>query len=179
MEMSDFTASERLDWFWRISVAHTFTALLLLLGLVNFAVPYIGQVKPLFLLMAVYYWAVYRPTLIPPFMVFVLGVIIDLLSGLSFLGLTAFVMLAVQWVVRNQRLYLMGQPFVMIWLGFVLTCFAATCVEWVMFSILSWDLQRFAPAIVTSLISISLFPFLAVLLHFIHRLLPVGQKTNL
>ncbi|MEM6781715.1 MAG: rod shape-determining protein MreD [Pseudomonadota bacterium] len=100
--MSSFSLSERFEWVWRFLLAHTVTLSLFFLALVSFAIPYAGQVKPYFLLMPIYFWSIYRPALVPPLFLLLIGVMFDLISGQSYLGLTAFILLAAQWVIKDQ-----------------------------------------------------------------------------
>ena len=48
---------------------------LTILGAVPFGVPGLAEMTPLYTLMGVFYWAVYRPDLMPPVIVFVAGIL--------------------------------------------------------------------------------------------------------
>ncbi len=74
-------------------------------------------IAPSFALMAVYYWGLYRPDLMPPIAVFLVGLFQDLMSG-GPLGLWSLVYLAVYGVVVSQRLFFIGKAFLAIWIGF-------------------------------------------------------------
>ena len=157
-------------------MAHVLTFCLVFLNFVSFPFPYMGEVRPLFFLMAVFYWAVYRPTLMPSAFVFVIGLAMDILSGFP-LGLNAFLFVAAQWLVRSQRLFLMGQSFLMLWAGFMVTAFLVVFVQWSFFSIVSRSLSSLWPALMEAGVSILIFPLMSLLFISVHRLLPHLHKS--
>jgi rod shape-determining protein MreD len=179
--MSSFAPYEFAGWLLRLVLAQGVILLFLLLTLVSFSMPHAGDFKPFFLLMAVYYWAIYRPTVMPVAYTFILGLVVDIMAGLN-LGLTALLLIGAQIIVQRSRLFLMGQPFVMVWLGFAILCFSYAVALWLLISIASWE---FAPlgALVQTLIagglSILLFPLASVILQAVHRLLPVHSSNSI
>lgn len=176
--MGDLVVSERLLWVGRLSVAQLIIGLLLVLNLVNIALPHAGDVRPAFLLMAIYYWAVFRPTLIPPVMTFIWGLLFDLIAGLP-LGISALLFLAIQWVVRDQRLYLMGQSFAMLWLGFILTALVYSALQWTIFSIMQLTFADWRAPLGAFLLSVGLFPLVSFILVLTHRFLPHESTRGL
>lgn len=174
--MFDLLSFERLDWLWRLALAHFVTLCLLFLNLVSFSFPSMGEVRPLFFLMAVFYWAVYRPTLIPPALVFVLGLVMDILSGFP-IGLNALILLAAQWLVRSQRLFLMGQSFLMLWAGFMVTAFLVVFIQWLSFAVISRAFSPLWPVLMEMGLSILVFPLISLLFVFVHRVLPLVHKS--
>jgi rod shape-determining protein MreD len=79
-EMSSL--SERADTLWRLLVVYGFIAVLFVLNTVSFSLPVSGDIDIPFLIMAIYYWSIYRPTLLPPWLVFTMGILFDFLGGL-------------------------------------------------------------------------------------------------
>ena len=151
--------------------------LLSMLFLVNAQAPSvlsIGGAGTPFLLMGIYYWSVYRPTLVPLWLVFVLGLLLDLLSG-SPVGLNTAVFVATRWLVTDQRLFLMGQSFMIVWLGFVFVCGIAVSSQWIIYGALKmlWSASETIPA--TIALGAVLFPPVSVFLHATHQLLPSGS----
>lgn len=177
--MSDFSLSERFDLMWRFAIAYGVIAILFTLELVSFSIPYAGQLKPFFVLMAVMYWAIYRPSLLSPVFIFALGLAYDFIAGQPFIGMKAFILLAVFLVIRDQRLFLMAQPFIVIWLFFALTAVLAALSEWLIFSVLSFRFIDVIPSLLEAGISVLIFPSIAVLLNFIMKALPEHHKTSL
>ncbi|MBT4710871.1 MAG: rod shape-determining protein MreD, partial [Alphaproteobacteria bacterium] len=95
----------------------TFVAVLL--TVLPLGIPFAAVVTPFLSLMAVYYWSIYRPDLLPPAAVFVLGVLQDILTG-GPVGLLALVLLLVQALAVSQRRILLGQAFSVEWAGLLL-----------------------------------------------------------
>lgn len=176
--MGDLLTSEKLSWIVRLGFAQLIIFFLLILNLVNFAIPHTGDVRPLFLLMAIYYWAIFRPTLVPPVMTFVWGILFDMIAGMP-VGMTALLFLVIQWVVRDQRLFLMGQSFVTLWLGFAVTALGYAFIQWALFAIFTLSLPDYRPAAGTVLLSIGLFPLISLILVSTHRFLPQEASRGL
>lgn len=150
--------------------------LIVCLFLVNVQAPLLlsaGDAGAPFLLMGIYYWSAYRPTLVPLWLVFILGIMLDLLSGAP-VGLNAFVLVAARWLVTDQRLFLMGQPFMIVWLGFIIVCAIAAAAQWLIYGALnlSWSAPETIPAMIA--LGAVLFPPVSILLHATHQLLPAG-----
>ena len=166
------------NWGLRLLLAQTVIGLFLLLNVVSFSMPHAGDLKPFFLLMAVYYWAIYRPTVMPSGYTFALGLIVDLLADLP-IGMTALILLGLQILVRRSRLFLMGQPYMMVWLGFAITAVAYAAGVWFIITLAGFS---FPPksAVYQSLIatgfSILLFPLASLILQAVHRMLPVSSS---
>jgi len=71
----------------------------------------------LLVLHPLYYFIIYRPSLFPAWLAFLLGFAIDLVGG-SLLGLNAFLLVFASLVISRQRRYLLSQPFATQWAGF-------------------------------------------------------------
>lgn len=176
--MSHSHSFEFVNWASRLLLAQGVIALFLLLNVVSFSMPHAGDFKPFFLLMVVYYWAIYRPTVMPVGYTFALGLILDFLADLP-LGLSALVLVALQTIVRRSRLFLMGQPYVTVWLGFGILSIGYTAAFWLLMSIKNLS---FVPAsslvqmLVACALSVLLFPVASIILQGVHRLLPVDTN---
>ena len=161
---------------FRLSLAHFFLFILLMLNMAALPLPFMGDVNPAWALIAIFYWSVYRPTLVPPTLCFFAGLTIDLLSG-GLIGQNAFIFVMVQWLVRSQRRFLMGQPYVMTWLVFGLMVLSVGLVQWGTQSIASMQALNVIPVLVSALASFFLFPYISLLLNGLHRLLPVARTA--
>src|SRR5215472_5520395 len=73
-------------------------------------VPGYAALTPIFTLMAVYHWTIYRPDLLPPLALFLVGITQDLLAGAP-PGVTALVLLLTRAVVLRYRRHLVGRLF--------------------------------------------------------------------
>lgn len=131
---------------------------------------HLGDVRPAFMLMAVYYWTVLRAPLWAPVAVFAFGLALDLLFAYP-LGLQALVFVLAQWLTGSQRKFLLGQSFPVIWAGFALVALGAGALQWALFSLfnLTWFSARLM--LVSAALSVCLFPLLAWPLSVVHKAL--------
>ena len=163
------TGWQRLDQLGRELLPGFFAAILVLVSVVPLPLPQYGQVATALTLIPVYYWSLERPNLFPPVLAFELGLLQDLLSG-SAIGGTALIFVVVQWVVRSQRRFLIGQPFVLVWWGFLPVALLAAVAEWVLFCTLNLVITPIEPAIFRAGIAVALFPLFAAMMMWINRL---------
>lgn len=166
------------EMYLRLCIPHVVTFLLVMLNLIATNVPMMQSMKPDFVLIAVYYWAVYRPALIPPAVVFVIGIFMDLLSG-TYTGLYALTYISVQWLVRNQRRFLMGQPFFTLWLGFAAVCSVVEFLQWSVYALTQDVPPEIAPVLIQLGASVFMFPFIVLALFLVHRGLPEVPQRRL
>lgn len=162
---------QRLDRFGRNLVPFAITLLLVVLGAVRLPVAGYATVVPLFSLCAVFFWAVYRPQLLPAWLVFVIGLVQDALSGTP-LGLSAIMLLIVYGMVASQRRFFMNKPFTLIWAGFTLIALIAIVVSWLLASITVAHIIRPGPAMFQLLLTLALYPAITAMLAGAQRLLP-------
>ncbi|CAK0769243.1 rod shape-determining protein MreD [uncultured Gammaproteobacteria bacterium] len=147
------------------------TAMTVMLLLVNLAPSHMTgyeRVAPSFALMSIYYWTIHRPDLLPMSVVFVIGLLQDLLGG-GPLGLNALVLIMVQWTVLSQRGFFLSSTFPMLWLGFVVVVAGAAFVLWLAASIASFELVAIDAPVIQGLLTLALFPLMAWLLILAHR----------
>lgn len=162
----------------RLAVPQFVFLFLILFNLLTIPAPLIGQVHPYFVLMAIYYWAIYRPTLVPPVLCFGAGFLVDVLSG-GFMGVQALLLVVAQWVVRSQRRFLTGQPYLVLWFFFGVVALGYSILLWGVsgLTVLAWRLP--VEALFDMLVSFLLFPFVSLGLVMIHRILPQASKSIL
>lgn len=139
---------------------------LFVLSMFPFRLTEMGEIRPAFMLMAVYYWAIMRPT--PPLVAFFVGFFLDLLLQYP-PGMNAFVFVLTHWVTRNQRKFLMGQPFMVIWAGFALTALVAGILQWLLFALLDQAVAPIVPVLVSIAFTVFLFPLMAAALAVVHK----------
>ena len=113
-----------------IIVPTSTAVVLVLLAVLPLRVPGYAAVAPAFALMAVFHWTVYRPDLLPPLIVFLIGLLSDLLAGAHYVGVTPLVLLLGRVVVMHQRRFFMNRPFPCVWMGFALVAAATIAALW-------------------------------------------------
>ena len=165
--------ADRLAQFGSNAVPGLITLLLVFIGLVPLGIPHSGLVVPPLALIAVHYWGIYRPDLLPGLAAFAIGLFHDVLSG-GALGLYAFIFLVVRAVMASQRRFFLGKPFLVEWWGFMLVASAAFIAEWVLASLYVGAFVRPGPLAIQALLTISLYPvltwFMIRLRHAISRI---------
>ena len=122
-----------------------------------------------FVFIVCFYWSIYRPDVVPLWSIFMFGTVLDLLSGLP-LGLNAFSLMAVCWVIRDQRVVLVTQPFLMIWLLFVVFCGVEALMKWFLFGLASFqwgDAMALLPDIIFGVLA---YPLISIFLHLVTKL---------
>ena len=154
------TFGQRLDLFTRHSMPALFTMILVVINMVPLHIPGIARIMPVLPLIAVYHWAVYRPTLLPAPVVFAIGLLHDVLSGAP-LGVNALVYLGVYGIVIFQQRFFTGKSFLVVWLGFALISFVATVVAWMLVSFLSSALVEPNAAVFQFALNVGFFPLIA------------------
>ena len=87
--------------FLRGLVPVAITVLLVIVSALPWRLPAFAEVTPAFVVMAIFYWTIYRPDRLPYAATFCVGLLQDLLTGTP-LGMTALILLAVQGVVGKR-----------------------------------------------------------------------------
>lgn len=129
------------------------------------------SVRPDLTLIAIFYWSIYRPTLTPNWLVFLLGLIVDALNNMP-LGLNALIYVLVNWIISDQRRVFVGQPFFVVMLGFAFVLAASHLMRWSFFGLLSFHWPDPMPLLVSYALGLFLFPVASIILHMVHKILP-------
>jgi rod shape-determining protein MreD len=137
--------------------------------------PAFAEVTPAFVVMAVFYWTIYRPDRLPYAATFCVGVLQDLLTGTP-LGMTALILLAVQGVVGSQRTFFHGKPFLVVWWGFSLVMPVVGLVSWIIGSAYFDAIVPPLPIVVQVVLTVILFPVFAALFSQVRAL--VAPQTS-
>lgn len=152
-------------------------ALLILLSIAPVQAMGYNDILPPFIYVAVYYWSIFRPSAMPAVLAFSLGIVMDLLTGAT-LGLHAFILLILRWLLKSQRRFLMGQPFIALWLVFFIVTMMGRFMYWGLFSLFERQFIPIQPALIGALFCIAVFPLFYGLMHNVHRLLDVASEKS-
>ncbi len=125
----------KMDTWVRHLIPFGVTLFLLLLTAVPTHLPGLSGIAPMLPLMGVYYWAIYRPDLLPAWLAFVIGLLCDIVDGTP-LGVIGLVMLLVQGVAASQRKFFLGKSFAVTWWAFGLLTAGAIGLAWVLVSLI-------------------------------------------
>jgi rod shape-determining protein MreD len=141
---------------------------LLLLSAFPFKLGGFGEIRPAFLLMAVYYWSIFRPRMMLPVGTFLSGIILDLLAGMP-LGLNTLTLLVVQILTRGQRKFMQSQRFAVIWIGFHMVALGAALLQWAIYSLFEWHWMPMKPLLISAIMTGLIFPLAVLPLYAINR----------
>jgi rod shape-determining protein MreD len=166
----------RSSWQGLDTTARSLTPSLLLLilifiGQLPFSLTGHATATPFFVLMAVYYWGLHRPDLLPAVMVFLAGLLQDALEGEPF-GVNAFVLIAVYWLTVSQQRHFREQPFLIVWLGFMGVGLMAQVMRWILVSLMQGAAVTPWTVTLEYALTIAFYPVLTVAFALAHRTLP-------
>ena len=119
-------------------------------------------------LASVFFWSVFRPASMPAPMVFLLGLLLDLLT-LSPPGIAILTLLIVHAVGLGGRHRLARQGFVLVWLVFVLVAAGAIALDWALSCAFTLRLLPPQPAVLALALAAGLYPLLSALFTWAHR----------
>lgn len=149
----------RMDTWVRHLVPFGVTLALLLFTAIPTHMPGLAGIVPMLPLMGVYYWAIYRPDLLPAWVAFVIGLLYDIIGGTP-LGVHALVLLAVQGVAASQRRFFLGKSFLVAWWAFGLMAAGASGATWLLVTVLLGQAVDPTPLLFEYLLTMGLFPLL-------------------
>jgi len=147
------------------------TLILLVIATAPFGLPAQAPLLPAFAMGSVFIWSIHRPIDLSSPVVFVLGLIADLL-GLAPVGVMLLTLLLLQACVLVWRRGLLGQPFLLQWLAFALLATAASVMDFALFCLLSLRLLPPEPMVFQAAIAVAVYPALSGLLRLARRVVP-------
>ncbi len=162
----------RLDILARNLIPFVLALLFMIAAVVPLQVPGLSPIAPSWGLMAVFYWIFHRPDLLPPWTIFLLGLIQDLLSG-GPLGVNAFVLLVVYAGIGPLRRFMTGAANRMIWASFLLIAAGAFSLSWGLNCLIIGRLIDPTPALLQCLMTVAFYPVLAWVLTRAQRVVVV------
>ena len=145
------------------------TVLFAFLSIVPLNLPGFAVVMPAFALMAVFHWTVYRPDLLPWSAVFVTGLLLDLLNGTPYVGLSALVLLIARAAVMAQRKYFVNRNFTIVWLGFLVLAIGVFLLSWTLVCAVRGALIDLRPFIFQAVLTIACYPAASYVLARLQR----------
>lgn len=176
MALGVITFSKKLEILARFCGAYALILGFILADLIAFQIPYFQNVRPCFTVMALFYWSIYRPTLMPTWLAFIIGILIDLLSGLP-VGMNAMSYVIVQYLVSGQRKMFMGQPFISVFFGYALVSGVVVLLQWIIFGIVTQIWVPVLPVFGMGLLGIAFFPIALLMMNATHKILPIESSA--
>ncbi len=146
------------------------TLALILLMQPQYKIAYFNNMVPFLSLAAVYYWCIFKPRLMPVSVVFLLGLIQDILSG-GPLGMMALLLILVRVFVLSQGRRLLEREFLFNWLVFFVLALVFGFVTWAVASLYLREAQNYWTILGQSMLTIAIFPAVVWILGRVRRLL--------
>jgi rod shape-determining protein MreD len=151
------SVAQRIDGWARVLSPFCICLLFILISVAPLRLPVLSTAAPLLPLMAVYHFGLFRPTLLPHWLVLLFGLLVDLLAGTP-VGVNAVVWLMVRYFVEANQRFLVDKPFMVIWFGYALASAGAVAGTWALTCFLLWMPIDPRPAIFQYLIALALYP---------------------
>jgi rod shape-determining protein MreD len=158
--VNDHEGWQRIEWWLRAVVPFALTLLLTLISTLPLGIHGLGPVMPVLPAIAIYYWAIYRPDLLPLIATFFIGLVHDGLTGAP-IGLTSLVLLLLHGAAGSQRKFFDRKGLAVTWVGFGIFATAAGLLSWASASLFYWRLMDLSPVAVQWLLTIAAYPLIA------------------
>lgn len=159
---------ERLDKLATNLTPFVLSAVLVMFSAMPIYLPTYGPVAPNFALIAVFYWTIYRPDLLPAVAVLFLGLWQDILIGSPF-GLNSIALLSAHGAIAFQRTFFQGKSFGVVWWAFGITAALAAFVFWLITMGYHLAVVDPAPLVFQFALTLAVFPFLTWLFARVHH----------
>lgn len=167
--MKSRTFMHQLDLVLRGLTPILLTLALVVIARLPFGFEEFETAMPLLILMCVYYWTIYRPQLLPPVVIFLFGLLHDLMTN-GPIGLMALVLLLVYWLVDAQRRVFLGSSFVVGWWGFGLVAVGAETLIYLLASFYYDSFLNLPPFALQLALTIAVYPGIAWAFGLMQRL---------
>jgi rod shape-determining protein MreD len=158
----------RLDAAFRHAFPAISTMLLLVLASAPLELPAQAELEQAVTVAPVFFWSLFRPAAMPPAVVFLIGLLTDLL-GLTPLATSVMTLLIVHGLAMRWRRSLVRQGFLLVWLVFVGVAAGAAALDWALGSLLTFRLLPPAASVFQFALTAGFYPALATLLTHAHR----------
>lgn len=169
--------SENAKKIWHLTAPGVLIACLFILNIIPHAIPEYGTIKPDLILIVIFYWSVHRPTIMPPSISFILGLLMDVFSAFP-LGLNAFIFVLVQKFISDQRKLFLGQPYYVLWIGFAFICVVANALKTAVFTLMNNNLPSTGEIALHVGLTVAIFPLITILLIGAHKLMLKAERRS-
>ncbi|MFV9875482.1 MAG: hypothetical protein AB8U25_02770 [Rickettsiales endosymbiont of Dermacentor nuttalli] len=119
----------------------------------------------------IFYWIIYYPKLLSPFVLIVIGILHDSLYG-TVIGITTICYMIVQYLILSQRKLFITQPFVVIWLVFSMFSFVFISLKTILISLIAGEIIINHHLLFQWLFISFIYPLFHILFNHMSTLLP-------
>lgn len=167
---------ERFDEIARFGTVYAILIFFIVIEILAFPDPFSSLQFVPFLMISVYFWALYRPNVLPPLLVFIFGLLVDVMSGLP-IGVGAIILVLLNWAISEQRAFLSAQSFAMKWLVFGMVYLVIVIVQWMVLGLINFEWSSIAQIIPQFIVGMVAFPFVMIIHHLAYKILPSPNFT--
>ena len=146
------------------------TLLCVMISVLPAHLPAFAAATPFFTLMAVYFWTLYHPDLLPFALVFAMGLLLDVVDGAP-LGISSLILLLAHASVLSQREYLVMRGFTGVWGGFLVVAAGAMALQWGVVSLFYGMFVDARAFLFEGVLTVAVYPVVSYLLARIQRTL--------
>lgn len=136
------------------------TFVLVLAALMHLPIPGFAELAPMLPVMAVYYWSLHRPELLPFWAIFLIGLVVDTLTG-GTLGFNALMLLLVSAFMRPQRRYLVERGLAAHWIVFMIVVALFEFLRWLLMAVIAQTFLSMGDPALRVLLAVALYPCLS------------------
>ena len=159
---------KRLELFYLSFVPPIITFALAIFFMAAKHIDGLDRVMPILPAIPIFYWGLAQARDMPYWFVFILGVVIDAISGLP-LGLTSLTYIFMLLVLRSQRKYIHKEGFVLKLGFFALTLAVTDLVNWGMLSLYYSQFQPGGASMIQWFLTVCCYPLLHKWFDHIHE----------
>ncbi|AHC73903.1 rod shape-determining protein MreD [Candidatus Endolissoclinum faulkneri L5] len=164
--MMRLTLAKSFSIWIRRSIPIALVAMLAALSVVSIKIPGYASIAADYTSMAVFYWTVFCPDLQPISLLFIIGLLQDIICG-NPLGLTVVSLLLLHRLTLSQQQLLIKKPFLFICFAFMLIQLLISILSWLIMSLLHFCLILPDPAVYRYLITVFGFPIMMRFLFYV------------
>ncbi len=146
------------------------TVLCVITSVIPAPLPTFIAATPFFALMAVYFWTLYRPELLPFPAVFAAGLLLDILQDAP-LGISSLILLLAYALVLSQREQLLMRRFTVVWVGFLVVATAAAALQWGVVSLFYGMVLDIRAFLFQGVLTVAAYPVVSYLLGRLQQML--------
>ncbi|MCC2646587.1 MAG: rod shape-determining protein MreD [Rickettsiaceae bacterium] len=122
--------------FREFVVYSLFYSLLIIISIIPLASFRLGELSSIFPaieIVIIFYFSIYKPSILPLWLLFTYGIILDLVYGLA-VGISVIPVIIISFLLRNQRQIFNRKEFKIVFLGFSLACILYLGLKYIIFS---------------------------------------------
>ena len=152
-------ASKRMELFFLAMLPAIITTLLTIFSVASKHITGLDRFMPILALIPVFYWGMAQTRDMPYWFLFVLGILIDSVTGLP-LGSTSLEYMLFLILLQSQRKYIHKEGFVIKWGFFAGLLAAASLFNWASLSFFYSHMQIVLPVLIQWLLTVCCYPVL-------------------